>query len=75
MNAKPKYPPDASDGYNKKGNANDSFMNSLFHNLRNACYAFFSHKTQTVNVSLDKKQDHCRGMYLPPSTAGEEILH
>ena len=21
------------------------------------------------------KQDHCRGMYLPPSTAGEEILH
>ena len=21
------------------------------------------------------KQDHCRGMYLPPSTAGEEILN
>ena len=36
-------------------------------------------KTEAIIIyndgSLLQKQDHCRGMYLPPSTAGEEILH
>ena len=30
---------------------------------------------EKVAEQIILEQDHCRGMYLPPSTAGEEILN
>ena len=48
---------------------------NTFEVISDLVHDFMNFNALKISKKIYLKQDHCRGMYLPPSTAGEEILH